>query len=233
MSSPIEDAFSSNFPDYTTASPGNISPVPQDNLSKYLLASPAILPFHNVQAYNYANKPFIPSPDPITPLVILTPSPVLTHHYCLIPDISLFQKTLLLPKNQIHPPSSSPTTLSKLSRNKIYTYEPSSPLVHTPTLPPLYEPGNSSIKMHLSHDSGYYPAINFDGIAVALEALAATMANTDNPNRNLGSRETLVAKRGNYKEFISCQPFYFNGSLRIFLRKGLLLEMGYRGGSGG
>nr|GFA71358.1 reverse transcriptase domain-containing protein [Tanacetum cinerariifolium] len=42
-------------------------------------------------------------------------------------------------------------------------------------------------------------------------ALAITMAKTDNPNRNLGSRETLVAKRGNYKEFINCQPFYFNG----------------------
>nr|GEW90136.1 reverse transcriptase domain-containing protein [Tanacetum cinerariifolium] len=51
-----------------------------------------------------------------------------------------------------------------------------------------------------------------DGIAAALEALAATMANTDNPNKNLGSRETPVAKRGNYKEFISCQPFYFNGT---------------------
>nr|GEX05326.1 reverse transcriptase domain-containing protein [Tanacetum cinerariifolium] len=43
-------------------------------------------------------------------------------------------------------------------------------------------------------------------------ALAATMANTDNPNKNLGSKETLLAKRGNYKEFISCQPFYFNGA---------------------
>nr|GEW12960.1 reverse transcriptase domain-containing protein [Tanacetum cinerariifolium] len=51
-----------------------------------------------------------------------------------------------------------------------------------------------------------------DGIAAALEALAATMENTDNPNRNLGSKETPVAKRGNYKEFISCQPFYFNGT---------------------
>nr|GEZ32026.1 reverse transcriptase domain-containing protein [Tanacetum cinerariifolium] len=49
-----------------------------------------------------------------------------------------------------------------------------------------------------------------DGIPAALEALAATMENTDNPNRNLGSRETPVAKRGNHKEFISCQPFYFN-----------------------
>nr|GEZ34671.1 reverse transcriptase domain-containing protein [Tanacetum cinerariifolium] len=52
----------------------------------------------------------------------------------------------------------------------------------------------------------------YNDIAVALEALAATMANIDNPNRNLGSRETSVAKRGNYKEFISCQPFYFNGT---------------------
>ncbi|GJU66847.1 hypothetical protein Tco_1253106 [Tanacetum coccineum] len=50
-----------------------------------------------------------------------------------------------------------------------------------------------------------------DGIAAALEAQAAAMANADNPNRNTGPREILVAKRGNYKEFISCQPFYFNG----------------------
>nr|GEU68537.1 hypothetical protein [Tanacetum cinerariifolium] len=51
-----------------------------------------------------------------------------------------------------------------------------------------------------------------NGIVAALEALAATMPNTDNPNRNLGSRETPVAKNGNYKEFISCQPFYFSGT---------------------
>ncbi|GJR39064.1 reverse transcriptase domain-containing protein [Tanacetum coccineum] len=46
----------------------------------------------------------------------------------------------------------------------------------------------------------------------SLEAQAATIANADNPNRNTGPRETPVAKRGNYKEFISCQPFYFNGT---------------------
>ncbi|GKA91941.1 hypothetical protein Tco_0813866, partial [Tanacetum coccineum] len=49
-----------------------------------------------------------------------------------------------------------------------------------------------------------------DGIAAALEAQAATMANADNPNRNTGPREIPIAKRGNYKEFISCQPLYFN-----------------------
>ncbi|GKD91105.1 reverse transcriptase domain-containing protein, partial [Tanacetum coccineum] len=39
-----------------------------------------------------------------------------------------------------------------------------------------------------------------DGIAAALEAQAATMANT---NRNV---------RSNYKRFMSCQPSYFNGT---------------------
>ncbi|GKA07466.1 hypothetical protein Tco_0686690 [Tanacetum coccineum] len=49
-------------------------------------------------------------------------------------------------------------------------------------------------------------------ISAALEAQAAAMANADNPNRNTGPREIPVAKRGNYKEFINCQPFYFNGT---------------------
>nr|GEU62021.1 hypothetical protein [Tanacetum cinerariifolium] len=91
MSSPdhpttdIEDAFSSNFQDYTTASPnyfpallGNISPGPPDNLFKYLLASLAISSFHDMQAYNVvANKPPIQPQDPITPPTILTPSSIL------------------------------------------------------------------------------------------------------------------------------------------------------------
>ncbi|GJT77496.1 reverse transcriptase domain-containing protein [Tanacetum coccineum] len=47
---------------------------------------------------------------------------------------------------------------------------------------------------------------------VTLEAQAATMANTSNPNRNTGPTGTRVAKTGNYKEFISCQPFYLNGT---------------------
>nr|GEW16464.1 reverse transcriptase domain-containing protein [Tanacetum cinerariifolium] len=51
-----------------------------------------------------------------------------------------------------------------------------------------------------------------EGVVAVLKAQAAAMANADNPNRNPGPRETHVAKRGNYKEFISCQPFYFNGT---------------------
>nr|GEU89205.1 reverse transcriptase domain-containing protein [Tanacetum cinerariifolium] len=139
-----------------------------------------------MQAYNtVANKPPIQLPGPITPPVILTPSPVLPPSLLFDPRYLFVPKELLPPKKQIHPLSSSSTTLSKLSQKQIYTYEPSSPLVHKHTLPSLYEPGK--------------------------EALAATMENPDNPNRNLGSRETPVTKSGNYKEFISCQPFYFTG----------------------
>nr|GFB99738.1 hypothetical protein [Tanacetum cinerariifolium] len=128
MSSPnhptsnIEDAFSSNFPNYTTASPGNISPDPSDILSKYLFASLANLPFHNVQVYNDANKPPIPPQDPITaptiltPSLVLSPSPLFDRRHFFVPE------ELLPPKKQIHPPSSSSTTLSKLSWKQIYTY---------------------------------------------------------------------------------------------------------------
>ncbi|GJS72371.1 putative reverse transcriptase domain-containing protein [Tanacetum coccineum] len=49
-----------------------------------------------------------------------------------------------------------------------------------------------------------------DSVAAALEAQAAIMASTNNPNRNTGPTGTPVARKGNYKEFISCQPFYFN-----------------------
>ncbi|GJV59925.1 hypothetical protein Tco_1466025 [Tanacetum coccineum] len=51
-----------------------------------------------------------------------------------------------------------------------------------------------------------------DSIAAALEAQAATMASTDNLNRNTRPRETLIARKCTYKEFMSCQPFYFNGT---------------------
>ncbi|GJW88993.1 putative reverse transcriptase domain-containing protein [Tanacetum coccineum] len=51
-----------------------------------------------------------------------------------------------------------------------------------------------------------------DSVTAALEEQAATMANASNPNRNTSPTGTPVVKTGNYKEFISCQPFYFNGT---------------------
>nr|GEW37530.1 reverse transcriptase domain-containing protein [Tanacetum cinerariifolium] len=51
-----------------------------------------------------------------------------------------------------------------------------------------------------------------EGVVAAVEAQTAAMANADNPNRNTEPREIPRVKRGNYKEFINCQPFYFNGT---------------------
>nr|GEU34655.1 putative reverse transcriptase domain, ribonuclease H-like domain protein [Tanacetum cinerariifolium] len=51
-----------------------------------------------------------------------------------------------------------------------------------------------------------------DSVAAALETQTVTMANIKNTNRNIRERETPVARKGNYKDFISCQPLYFNGT---------------------
>nr|GEY14458.1 putative reverse transcriptase domain-containing protein [Tanacetum cinerariifolium] len=48
-----------------------------------------------------------------------------------------------------------------------------------------------------------------DSVFAALEAQAANMANTDITTK---PRETHVARKCTYKEFMSCQPFYFNGT---------------------
>ncbi|GKD39637.1 hypothetical protein Tco_1259844 [Tanacetum coccineum] len=88
--SDIEDSFSSTHtpnytpasPDYSPVLPGNTSINPSDDLSKYLLASLAISPFHDdpsmkvMQAYNAtSNESPIPLPQaPIGPPTILPPS---------------------------------------------------------------------------------------------------------------------------------------------------------------
>ncbi|GJV33412.1 reverse transcriptase domain-containing protein [Tanacetum coccineum] len=51
-----------------------------------------------------------------------------------------------------------------------------------------------------------------DSFSAALGAQAATMANTDNTNRNTGEREAHVARKCSYKEFMSCQPINFKCS---------------------
>ncbi|GKA79302.1 hypothetical protein Tco_0785898 [Tanacetum coccineum] len=51
-----------------------------------------------------------------------------------------------------------------------------------------------------------------DSVVAALEAQTATMANDDNTNRNTRQGETPVAKKCSYKEFMSYQPLNFKGT---------------------
>nr|GEZ75475.1 reverse transcriptase domain-containing protein [Tanacetum cinerariifolium] len=65
---------------------------------------------------------------------------------------------------------------------------------------------------------------------ILLEVQDATMANIDNTNRNIGQRETPVARKCSYKEFMSYQPFNFKGTegvvglIRWFERTGLVFS---------
>nr|GEV26954.1 putative reverse transcriptase domain-containing protein [Tanacetum cinerariifolium] len=86
----VDDAFSSThspdyilaLPNYFPASPRNISSEPSEDLSKYLLASLAISPFHDdlymkvMQAYNATSNesPILPPEALIAPPTILPPS---------------------------------------------------------------------------------------------------------------------------------------------------------------
>ncbi|GJW27353.1 hypothetical protein Tco_0041164 [Tanacetum coccineum] len=138
----IEDAFSSTHtPDYTPASldyfpasPGNTSPDPSDDLSKYLLASLAISPFHDdpyikvMQAFNAtSNESPIPPQAPIAPPTALPPSLMLL----LSPMFD--SQDFFLPKD-ILPPNKQARSRSSFS---------------TSALPQVFEIGESSHKTSL------------------------------------------------------------------------------------
>ncbi|GJW94668.1 hypothetical protein Tco_0174340 [Tanacetum coccineum] len=290
--------YTSTLPNYFPATSGNISSDFSEN-SKNDEILLVFSPFFNnpylkdVQAF-YAKESPIPPQDPISPPAILTQSTVLTPSLLFYPRYLFVPEELLPPKKQIHPPSSSSTTLSNSSRKQAYTLVPPSFSTYTPTPPQIYELGKSSIKMHVEHHEkqiesilNYLEELSFhyiekieerlvndwiiiprdfdevktklkeartqilelqkkhmgqrDNIAfmppkrtstseasamthasirklvagsvdIALEAQAATMASTNNPNRNSRPRRTPTARKCTYEKFMSCQPFYFNGT---------------------
>ncbi|GKC18716.1 hypothetical protein Tco_1020866 [Tanacetum coccineum] len=129
----------STLPNYFPATLGNISSDFLEN-SKNDEIPPVSSPFYNnpnlknMQLFYAKESPILP-PDPITPSVILTPSPVLPPSLLLDPRYFFVPKELLPPKKQIHPPSSSSTTLSNSSRKQACILVP--PSFSTYTLPHL------------------------------------------------------------------------------------------------
>ncbi|GKB01317.1 hypothetical protein Tco_0829361 [Tanacetum coccineum] len=143
--SDVEDAFSSTntpdytpaSPDYSPASPGNTSSDPSEDLSKDLLASLAISPFHDdpymkvMQAYNATNNesPIPPPRAPIAPPTVLPPSLVL-------PPSPLFDSRDFFLPEEILPPQKRARFLSPFSTDS------SAP-------PQVFEMGESSHKTRL------------------------------------------------------------------------------------
>nr|GEU68603.1 reverse transcriptase domain-containing protein [Tanacetum cinerariifolium] len=155
----IEDAFSSNSPNYTPASP-NYSPASLRNTpsessnNSYGLvpiASPTLLLFHDdpYMKVMHAYDAIIPPQVPIPPPIIVPPSPMLSP--VLNPQEFFVPEELLPPKEQVSYLTSSSTDLSNPSWKQACTFVPPSFLVYTPTPPHIFKIGKSSIKMHLKH----------------------------------------------------------------------------------
>ncbi|GKA02680.1 hypothetical protein Tco_0675461 [Tanacetum coccineum] len=175
-----------------------------DDFTKYLLDILVFSPLHNDQAYDA-----IPPPQVIIALPAIVPPP-------------MFDSRDFLPPKNISSPKNTETLVESTTQESLSSSERSSSPIRN-IKPPIGSliplSPYLSLKMPLKKTSTSETPIMTqaaiwqmiaDGIAAALEAQAANMENTNNPNKNTGP--IPVAKRGNYKEFISCQPFYFNGT---------------------
>nr|GEV39809.1 reverse transcriptase domain-containing protein [Tanacetum cinerariifolium] len=165
MSSPIhptsdiEDAFSSNSPDYTPASsvyfpasPGNTSSDSSNNSYGLVpIVSPTLLLFHDdpYMMVVHAYDTIMPSQVPIPPLIIVPPSLILTPIFN--PQEFFVLEELLPTKEQVSNLTSFSTDFSNPSRKQACILVPPSFSVYTPTPPQIFEIGKSSIKMHLKH----------------------------------------------------------------------------------
>nr|GEY20527.1 reverse transcriptase domain-containing protein [Tanacetum cinerariifolium] len=188
MSSPdhptsnLEDAFSSNFPnylppaslDYVPASPGKTYSSSSNSFGIVPVASPTFSLFHD-DPYMKVLQAYYTEKSPIPPPTIIPPSSIPKPQKIFLPE------GFLLPKKQDRSSSS------------------------TSSLPQV-------LKIAPAMTQAAIRKLVVGSVTAALEAQAATMANANNPNRNTGPTGIPVVKMRNYKEFISCQPFYFNGA---------------------
>ncbi|GJS54086.1 hypothetical protein Tco_0627448 [Tanacetum coccineum] len=163
MSSPnhptfdIEDAFSSNFPDYIPASPdyfpasqGNASSESSNNSSGLVpMASPTLSLFHNdpymkvMQAYDAISLPQVTIPPP----TVVPSSPMLS---LLFDSRDFFPPEEIPPPKDIETPVESPIPISPYS-----SVRSSSPI--RSTTPPLDYPFDESIFIELDNSLWIIP----------------------------------------------------------------------------
>nr|GEX43692.1 reverse transcriptase domain-containing protein [Tanacetum cinerariifolium] len=190
-----EDAFSCNISDY-------VSTIPDYSLASsrktYSNASIGKIPSEFSPFYNMKDiQAFYAKELPIPPPVILPPFQVLSQSP--ISDSQDF-----FPSEEISPKDTE-TSVSPSS-----SIGSSSPI--RSTVSPLDYPFDESIIAELDNSLWITPRpLGEEPMALPLLKKHDLLI-LINTNRNLEPKETPVAKRGNYNEFISSQPFYFNGT---------------------
>ncbi|GKA66862.1 hypothetical protein Tco_0766670 [Tanacetum coccineum] len=232
----FEKTFSSNFPDYFPATLENNSPDSSNDFTKYLLDILVFSPLHDdpiveiIQAYNATDNE-LPTPPLQTIIALPAIIPSMFDSRDFLPPERISPKDTETSKSPTPVSSSSSIGSSSpvgstapspdyLFDESIFTKLDNSlwiisrPLGEEPDPEKLNEmpPKRTSTSDASAMTQAAIRKLVADSVTAALEAQAATMANTSNPNRNTGPTGTPVAKTGNYKEFISCQPFYFNGT---------------------
>nr|GEU39398.1 putative reverse transcriptase domain, ribonuclease H-like domain, aspartic peptidase domain protein [Tanacetum cinerariifolium] len=236
--SDIEDAFSSTntldytpaSPDYFPTSPGNTSPDPSEDLSKYLLASLAISPFHDdsymkvMQAYSatkilpsrkrarFRSSSFSSAIPQVFEIGESSHKPSLERHKEQIETV--LNHLDELPLEHIEQVEEKIEGLGNgrdfYYRNDHRGYPGSPPIRYEESYgqDPM-APKRTSTSAASAMTQAAIRKLVTDSIAVALEAQVSTMSNTDNINRNTEQGETPVAKKCIYKDFMSFQPFNF------------------------
>nr|GEV95904.1 reverse transcriptase domain-containing protein [Tanacetum cinerariifolium] len=273
MSSPnhptfdIEDAFSSNSPNYTPASPDYSPASPENTPSESSNNSYGLVPIASLTLSLSHDDPYmkvmhaydaiIPPQVPIPPLTIVPPPPMLSP--ISNPQELFVPKELLPPKKQINDILNYLEELSfhriekmkerlvngwmiiqkdfdklRTELKKVRSQISGLQKKHTGqkdkiafalfristleiTLKDIQArhqmpPKRTSTSAAPTMTQAAIRQLIVDSIVAALEAQAANMKNTDNTNRNTRPRETPVARKCSCKEFMSCQPFYFNGT---------------------
>ncbi|GJR20572.1 hypothetical protein Tco_0969099 [Tanacetum coccineum] len=213
MSSPdrpisnLEDAFSSNFPNYVPpASPDYIPtslgktylplpfpPPPTHAASNSFGIVPLISPTLSLfpdDPYMKALQAFYTEKSPI-------PSPI------IIPPKT---QEFFLPEGLLSPMQLSPSTPSQPQALVMVKL----PEIKLSNVMKIMPPKRASTSESPAMTQDAIRKLVADSVTTALEAQAATMAS--NPDRNTNLTGTPAVKTGNYKEFISCQPFYLNGT---------------------
>nr|GEU57189.1 reverse transcriptase domain-containing protein [Tanacetum cinerariifolium] len=201
MSSPnqttsnIEDAFSSNFPDYLSASldyipasSGKTYSSSSNSFGVVLIASPSLSLFHD-DPYMKVMHAYYAEKSPILPPIITPPS--------LMPNPQEFflREEFSLPKKQGHDQSSSSTS----------------------TLHQAFEIGESpsSASEAPAMTQAAIRKLVVDSVATALQIQAATMDNADNANKNLEPRKAPVARKCSYKENSFAHPIGIEKAYKI------------------
>ncbi|GKB10849.1 hypothetical protein Tco_0844772 [Tanacetum coccineum] len=213
MSSPnhptseIEDAFSSNFPDYIPASPDYVPALPGNTYSSFSnnsfglvpIASPTLSLFHNdpymkvMQAYDAISPPQVtilpPTVVPLSPVLSLSP---------------MFDSRDFFPPEEIPPPKDAETPVkSPIPISPSSSVGSSSPV--RSTTPPADYPFDKSIFAELDNSLWIIPR------PLGSEPVPEE-PNEMPPKRTSTSAAPAMTQAAiSYKEFMSCQPFNFNG----------------------